>query len=304
MNFFISTKKSIPALNRTIPDWDSLRRRGINYYLSCDDDWDCPLGLSPDVIICMGIGGMGITESMLERFPETPLFVYHWDCYEWVWKNPRPGEYDYRRYGELLKKAKEVWVPSYCTGERAIQWWPELNGKMARILSSVPYFDAGTKDGEYLLCTLREIPDPFWGEFERTCEELRIPYRMTNHEASRQEYEEAVANCRGIVSPLWELSTGGLSCLEAYYLGKPVLLSNSRWHGGKDYFSDRALYFDHHDRQDFMRKLLIMYTAPPIVPEDHSDWVRYEFSSTVMVSRMVSRIQIVINSTPIKSNHD
>jgi len=184
-------------------------------------------------------------------------------------------------------------VPSRTTAHQARKWWPNLKSEnMRTILSSIPMWKEpeDTKDEGYLLCTLRELPDPMWGKFEEACEALRIPYRMTEHQETFADYMNAVAHCRGIVSHLEELSTGGLSCLEGYRIGKPVLLNDSPLHGGRDYFGNRASYFKNGDMEDFQRELLRLYASPSIAA-DCTVWTDRNFSSVRMVKEIAGRLE-------------
>lgn len=294
MKILVCSKVSIPSVNRTLPVWDRARQLGNDVVVVNDMGCLSKLapGYTPDVLIGMGVGVMEETLSALERYPKASLYCYNWDCYEWVWTNPRPNEYDYNRYGELLKKATEIWVPSGCTKRRTKQWWGLDNVKV--ILSSCPYwYQEQSEDWGYILCALRKIPDPYWAMFERACKELDIPYRMTNHECSYAEYQDTVAHCRCLVSHFYEASTGGLTLLEAYYLGKPSLVSDSEWHGGRDYLGDRAVYFRHDEYDDFKNKLWEMYHHPPKLDKASCrDWVRSEFSDERMVENILGRIEV------------
>lgn len=149
---------------------------------------------------------------------------------------------------------------------------------------------SGVKDGGYALCTLRHLPDACDTWFEQCCAELGIPFLRTDHNLDRAGYERAVAECRFLVSHYREASTGGLTLMEGYRLGKPVLLSDSRWNGARDYFGDRAVYFRGDDREDFKTALGTMHSAPSPVPPDCRQWVEREFSDTVMVEAMLGRM--------------
>ena len=287
MRIQVCSQVSIPATGQTLPDWQPLRNAGHAVVVSNNL---LPVE-PPDVIIGMGVGVMEHTFNATDLYLDVPFFAYNWDCYEWVWKNPRPGEYDYNRYGELLKRAKEIWVPSDCTGKRTTQWWELTNWET--VCCSVPYWDhPNVRDSGYALCCLREIPDPYWGRFEKACTELGIPYRMTAHGLRYEQYQDSVAHCRFICSPLYELSTGGLSTLEAFYLGKPVILSNSPWHGGRDYFREKATYFNHESEEDFRRVLQAVYDNPEsYVPRDHKEFITENFSDEVTCRNILKRIE-------------
>lgn len=252
----------------------------------------------------MGVSVMEETFDALRRFKNIPLFAFNWDVYKWVWldgmegrkqarHDSRRNEYNYVRYGELLKQATEVWVPSECTGRRTTQWYGLTN--WYTILSSVPYWDYhNVTDKGYVYCALREIPDPKWDILEKACRELKITLVMTKHEVPYEEYQRTLAQSSLLVSHCYELSTGGLSLLEGYYLGKPCLLSNSEWHGGRDYLGSRGQYFQWDDYDHFKFMLNMMYTHRRDYREslaDGQEWIVGNFSDEVMVTKMLRRIE-------------
>ena len=303
MNFLIVSRISIPAKDRTLPCWEYLRSLGHTVTVEHPDS--VPSSVRPDVIISMGVTIQDETFQAMDRWPGVPLYAYAWDYYAWLWEpgqegkvqkyNPVRGqEYDYCKYGRLLARAREIWVPSHCTGRRTTQWYGLTNWSV--ILSACPWWDhPNVRDDGYALCCLREIPDPWWGKFEQACEELGIPYRMPKHEKSYEEYQDLVAGCRFLCAPLYELSTGGLSLMEGYRLGKPVLLSNSEWNGGRDYFGDRAHYFIHGNEVDFKRalKMLSCYEVQSNgrIRKEKAAYIEQNFSDRRMVDDMLRRIE-------------
>lgn len=304
MNFLIVSRISIPAKDRTLPCWEYLRSLGHNVIVEHPNVLPTSLHktLTPDVIISMGVSIMEETFIATERWPNAPLFAYNWDVYAWVWEPGYEGakqayhpvrgkEYDYIRYGELLSRAREVWVPSRCTGLRTKQWYGLDNWSV--ILSACPWWDhPNVRDDGYALCCLREIPDPAWGMFERCCERVGIPYKMPKHELTYAEYQDVVAGCRFICAPLYELSTGGLSLMEAYRLGKPVLISDSEWNGGRDYFGERAVYFTHGNEDNLSAALQVMYHLPLEKHGDYKEYIETNFSDNRMVDDMLRRIAV------------
>jgi hypothetical protein len=302
MDFLIVSRISIPAKDRTLPCWTYLRDLG--HTVTVEHPSSVPTMCQPDVIISMGVTVMEETFMAIERFPNAPLFCMNWDVYHWIWKPGQEGkvqayhpvrgkEYDYVAYGHLLRQSRKVWVPSECTGRRTTQWYGLKNWEV--ILSACPFWDhPNVRDDGYALCCLREIPDPWWSKFEQACEELGIPYKSTRHEVSYEEYQDAVAGCRFLCAPLYELSTGGLSLMEGYYLGKPVLISDSPWNGGRDYFKERATYFKHDDFEDFkdvLRKMYDWYELYTHQREPQREYIATNFSDRRMVDDMLRSIQ-------------
>lgn len=256
----------------------------------------------PDAVIGMGVTTMEQTFAAFERWPKAKRFCYNWDVYAWIWEpgqggkvqakhDIRPNEYDYVRYGDLLRMAREVWVPSACTGTRTRQWYGEQI-RTHVILSACPWWEhPNVRDDGYVLNALRHIPDPRWGTLERCCERLGIPCRSTRHELPEEEYRDAVAGCRFIVNPLYEASTGGLSLMEAYYHGKPVLCSRSEWNGAWDYFGPRAFYFT--DEVMLEMALRMMWGRPHLFkpPSDHKEWIKKQFSEERLAQDIMARIE-------------
>lgn len=285
MKILVLVVRGDEELGQTIPDWRGASVHGnqvwvTNNYETC--------GFTPDRILSMSVGVMEDTWKALERWPDVPMFCYNWDTYEWVWTRPRPEEYDYDLYGELLRKAARVFVPSVCTRRRVRQWW-DLDSEV--ILASAPYWDyQEVFDGDYALCSLRKIPDKNWDWLEDAMDVAGIPIRMTNHECTWEEYQGYVAGCRFLVSHLWEASTGGLTLLEGLYLGKPCLVSDSPWNGASEYLADWAEYFDHTSFRDFCQKLRWMWDNPPKVPVGSDVWVFEHYSHQRMIDQLLRSI--------------
>ncbi|MDB4786235.1 hypothetical protein OAG36_00725 [bacterium] len=291
MHLVVCTAQGIADTDYSIPAWTYAREQGhrVDFYKTDE----VPEGVKPDALIGLSITQMDPVNRMCNKFPDVPLFSYCWDAYEWCFLEHRHKGYDYRAYVKQLQKSEEVWVPSYCTGIRLKDWF---GMDSYRVRSAIPYWEYdNVRDDGYVLCTLREIPDTKWGWFKQSCEELNIPHMMTEHTKSFSDYQDAVAGCRLLVSHCDELSTGGLTLLEGYYLGKPSLLSDSPWHGGTDYLGDRATYFDHTDFEDFKLKLSEMYKSPPPVATDNQYYVVNGFKDYHIVKGMLERVQVYLD---------
>lgn len=230
-----------------------------------------------DFIICWGATQMGKAWQAINAYPNIPVINYNWDVYEWS-KQMRRGigvDYNFEEYGELLKRSSDIWVPSHAVGKRQKEWWG-LDYYV--IKSHVPMYDIPVSDEKFVLNSQRDNPDDRRGWFEKACEELKIPYRSTKHELEREEFRKVLASCSFHVSPYYEMSTGGLMILEGYYLGKPVLLSNSPYQGGGEYLGDRAEYFQHDNFEDLKAKIKDMWENPRTVSLDHKEWMKTNYS--------------------------
>jgi hypothetical protein len=91
---------------------------------------------------------------------------------------------------------------------------------------------------------MRKYPDPNKDAVRDACKELGIPCVESATSLPWPKFQKTVAGARLLVSAYYEASTGGLTLLEGYRLGKPVLLSGSPRNGASEYFGDRAYYFE------------------------------------------------------------
>lgn len=273
----------------------------MNILVATDNDledadlWDCVRALehevvvgrdrtyNPHAIVCMSITQMPALKLLIGRHPRVPMFMYNWDTYSWaVDGNVR---YDYEEWMDLCAQAREVWVPSECTGTQLDKY---TYCKWHRILAYVNLWDAEPRDRHYALCPLRKIPDRDWDMLEHT---TSIPLFMSHHTLEWIEYQRRVANCTFLVSHCAEMSTGGLSLLEGYALGKPVLLSDSPLHGGRDYFGERANYFEAGNRESLKDALERLYSYPaPLDRVECRRWVETEYSAKRFAKDLVERI--------------
>lgn len=287
MRILVLSPLSFPSLGKYLPDWVFGPEHGLRV-----DVKDRVLGgePKPDAIVCMSVSRTTDTAFALSLWPDVPLFVYHWDCYSWIWLRPRANEYNYGVYGELLKRAKEIWVPSVCTGKQASLWWSLYNWVVIHPAVNLLPQNTPTVQGEYVYCALRTLPDAWAYKLDEACSKLGIPYVKTDHGIPYANYQKTISNCRLIVNHYTEASTGGLTLLEAYALGKPVLCTDSEWNGAGEYFADRAYYFRHGDVRSFQERLRQLYDDPPKPPRDCYEWVQRHFSHEAMVKRISERL--------------
>ena len=67
------------------------------------------------------------------------------------------------------------------------------------------------------------------------------------------DFRKTIAECSFMCTEYHETSTGGLTLLEGYRLGKPSVASDSPYEGVRDYLGDKAIYFDDNSYEDFKR---------------------------------------------------
>lgn len=257
---------------------------------------DCTPDLEPDCDACL-CGTIWLLDAAEKAMKAgVPLIHYCWDLYPWQLKGGYPGAWKpnlWKPYLEQLKRCHDVWAPSRCTADRVL----EFAGRSAHvILTAVHPWDAPTHDGGYVVDVMRPyVCDPMNGVVGRACRELGIPCIESAVTLPWEEFKRAVAGARLLVSAYEEASTGGLTLLEGYYLGKPVLLSDSPRMGARDYFGEKRPgvgYF----KWDSPAHLKVMIDVmrgfrPGWSEEVGREWITATYSDAAMARRMATRLR-------------
>jgi hypothetical protein len=290
-SILILSKVSLPGLNRYLPHWPELPEEKASIFITEDCPKSLPFG-KPQAIVCMSISVLNAAQEACARWPGVPLFIYHWDAYSWVTESPRPGEYNYGRYRELMEEAVEIWTPSRATQDQLRQTWG-LSSIV--VYSAVPRWQdqawCSARDQAYALCSLRRLPDRHVGWFERACAELDIPYVMMNHGLSQKNYQSMVLGARLLVSHYEEASTGGLTLLEAARFGIPSLVFDGPYNGAKEYLGEAARTFKNY--WELKSRLADMYFHPYRVDGSFVS----KFSDRNMALAILERIHANLGTT-------
>lgn len=238
----------------------ALSYEGINCTKELDKDCE--------MIFCGSVFKSAHVAKESKKFPDIPIVHYNWDIYPFqVENNPEL----WQPYLQELKRAAEILVPSLCTVRRTI----EYVGKTAVVVKApIHPFETEVKTpGDFVMDPMRHYPDFGCGAVERACKQLGIPY-LNDKTMSWTDYKKAIGNCRFIVSSYDEASTGSLSLLEAYWHGKTVLLSNSKWNGGYDYFGHRAIYFQFDSFDNLVSEIArLWHDTPTINVKNARNWI-------------------------------
>ena len=230
------------------------------------------------------------------HFPEVPVIQYCWDLYPFKVEIPNDESERWKAYLKELKKAREIWVPSTCTVDRVRQY----TGREATVVkTSIPLWeppDGKVWDGRYVVDVVRKYPgEPNADACRTICAELGIPCVELNHGLSWDDFRKTIAGASFLVSPNYEASTGGLTLLEGYRLGKPVLLSNSPRHGGIDYFGERAHYFQWDSQESLGEAMINLWRKPPRLNRQRcQEWVEGEYSNRAFARRIADGLRRVV----------
>ena len=250
-----------------------------------------------DLFLSLQMGDHTGLLAMHKQAPEIPFITYVWDCYEWIWTHARG--YDWKGYGELCKMSDVVLVPSEGQRDRLLQHWDIPKTKSRVVPAYARLFDYDdVKDGGYVCDPLRTIPDRHNGWAERACTELSIPYQHGGRGKgsvgkSWDDYKKFIAHSSFIICPWYEASTGGMSLVEGYNLGKDVLICNSPYMGARDYFGERATYFQP-DYNSFKNNLAVMWETRHLKEkvdlEDRQNFCFDEFSLDTIVDNLLEEL--------------
>ena len=203
-----------------------------------------------------------------------------------------------------LRKAKDIWVPSRCTVARTVQY---INKSATVIKTAVhPWEPSGqVYSGDYVVNVMRKYPDdPNKTVLKEVCEELGIKLFEPGCELPWEDFKNLIAGARLLVSPYYEASTGGLTLLEGYWHGKPVLLSNSPRNGAVDYFGNNreGVYYFQWDNKNDLAELIEKLFFPssqsrswgrPDI-KSRREWIAKEYSDLAMAERMANRFREVL----------
>jgi len=103
----------------------------------------------------------------------------------------------------------------------------------------------------------------------------------------KEEFKERVASCSLLACGYLEASTGGLTLIEGLWNGKPSLISDSPYMGGKDYLGEFGFYFKHDDFEDLKIQLRKLFDNPPKIDIVKArQYIIKNFSHAVMAKRL------------------
>lgn len=280
MKISLVTSNSV-NLNPWIPEF---KKQGIEVLVNSIDS-EC------DFIVCATNSQLSRLKHFHKHYPNIKIICYAWDLYEWIWTHPRG--YDWKGFGDFLKKSVEIWVPSEEVALRAEEYFG-VGDKCQTIHTFARFFEyqGEIKDKRYVYQAMRNYEaDRNYGWLRKACSELSIPLYESHHKLSERQFQKTIAECSFLVTEYHEASTGGLTLLEAYRLGKPVLISDSKYMGARDYFGDKAFYFEDGNYENFKSKLKDLWDNTPSLDIEKCREYTDTFSIEAMVSKMIERLR-------------
>lgn len=259
-----------------------LTNTGFLEFLRKDNAVDMNIDDSYDLIFNMSAFEYKKIEKISEKYPNIPVVNYVWDFYKWAYEGKH--KFDWKGYGEFLKKSKLIIVPSSAQQLRL----KELLGIDSVVVKTGhSMFEVESKDKRYVLDHMRWYPEENEKWIETACKTQYITVEHSEHKYPRDEFELLVGHCTFLACGYREASTGGLTILEGLWNGKPVLLSNSPYQGGKDYAGEFATYFQYDDYNDCKKKVKEMFENPPKIDiEKVREYIRNNFTYEIMANNL------------------
>jgi len=250
-----------------------------------------------DFIIGTGQAYIHLMELFHQTFPKIPMINYTLDFYKTVWTAPNPHGYDWKLYKQYLNKCVELWCPSNEVILRMKEEGVEVEKcKIIKLWARFFEYNGEVKDERFIFNPLRPYPsDKNFGWLKRACSELQIPLYESNHKLSEENFQKVIAECSFMCCEYHEASTGGLTLLEGYRLGKPVIVSDSKYMGAQDYFGDKAIYFNDSSYEDFKNTIKDTWENTPKLNRD--ECVKFTDSipsKEVMVDNMIDRLNALL----------
>ena len=220
-----------------------------------------------DFIIGSGQAYINIWQHYHNYFPEIPMINITLDFYKTVWTAPNPHGYDWGKYKEYLNKCVELWCISNEVIIRMGEEGVDTNRcKFMKIWARFFNYKGQIKDGRYILNPIRPLKwDKNYGWLSRACEELNIPLQAPQHKLSEEDFQRTIAECSFMCCELHEASTGGLTLMEGLNMGKPSIVSDSKYMGAIDYLGDLGIYFDDTSYENLKQTIKETWENPPVL---------------------------------------
>lgn len=159
---------------------------------------------------------------------------YNWDLYPFQMNGRDPR---WPLYAKDISTADLILVPSYPVVVRTRQY---CQRESTVVLSSCNSFDHDQEIpevGEHVLDVMRVYRgDRGTGATKQICDRMQLACIESKCRLSEDEFRKAIINARVLVSVYDEASTGGLTLMEGYRLGKPVVITDAPLNGAKEYF--------------------------------------------------------------------
>ena len=215
-------------------------------------------------------------EELMSKYGDSKKYLFYiWDHYSWYLRGYNEAgmhtgylELDVPRLNRTLEKCDWVLCPNEGTA-RMLSMYSKPKAKPIKILPFTRFFEPeNIPDKNYVALCARPYPIDFSDSWAvKALKELEIPY-IYNHEnidffVKKENFKQLLTSCTFIMDTKFEASTNGMSLVEAYNLGKPVLIPNSPFAGGNEMFGERAYTYKWDSYEDLKEKIKFLWEIRP-----------------------------------------
>tara|TARA_Y100000592_G_scaffold28506_1_gene45309 strand:+ start:8014 stop:8997 length:984 start_codon:yes stop_codon:yes gene_type:complete len=234
-------------------------------------------------------------EYFMKVYGSTKKYAFYiWDLYSWAFRSnslghANGGSWFWERLKQVCKNCDYVFVPNYGT-KVSVDQYCNIKSKVLKPFTRF-FEEKNIQDNNYVaIAQRRYVLDHTEKWLVSALKELNIPYIASyDHETffkDSNNFKKLLTDCSFIVSAKFEVSTGGISLLEAYNCGKPVLISDSKFNGANDIFGDRAFKFKYYSYEHLKECLNYLWkTRPKLDMEECKNFCK-QFTSDAMVKRI------------------
>ncbi len=260
----------------------------------------------PDVVVCGSLFQANHVRKV-NRVWKCPVVQYNWDLYPWVVENRKGMGWD--AYLKDLKGAAKILVPNTGTALRTKEMTGREDAVVVRAPVKVwdvpPRPDGTPEPRSYVLDVMRDYPWDKGHEYpEKACKKLGVTLVRTKTGESWDRFRWLVANAACLVSAVDEASTGGLTLLEGYAHGVPVVISYSPLNGANEYFDEpygkveRGWRFDHGDGvNDLVETVkLVMGTRNREPVDECRRWVETTYSDARFAAAIAHEVKLCLTN--------
>ena len=248
-----------------------------------------------DVIFCLQFGNDNAALALQEYYPDKPFITYIWDLYASTLFDTRG--YNWEGFEKVCRNSEHCITVAEGQRQRALDIYELEEDKITVVKRYAELFDYDDiQDKDYIYQPLRWYPfDPQNNWLQVAAGILQLPFSVTDRgqgsELPLTKYKDVLANSSFLVSPYWEHSTGGLSCIQAYNLGKPILYSATEYNAGHEYLGERAIYFSPSFDEFAVTVKELWDNRPKLDLADCQAFCQDNYSISVMAKNLVRELK-------------
>lgn len=177
------------------------------------------------------------TQGFRVKDDDRNLVLYFWDVYRWH----DLSDQTWSIFRRLLDRAVDVWFCSVAA-KRQAEKYLGYHGRGSVIHTHCPlswlgeFPDPDIGDYRYVLCPVRHyLLDAAFTDLSIACRRLGLALIHPDHDIVDDEFPLVLKRASVVACAYDEASTGGLGLIEGAYCGKPLVITDAKLNGAKEY---------------------------------------------------------------------